>query len=116
MLNLIQTLDGLQAFSLKLFCDILGQKKEEVLVMLAKVRQEIKSSTLHAMFDQYVYRLGIVKNHVTCGKGANASIATLSTDKSRKVSPKRQTKCEADRQALHNDCGTPGSLFGIVPL
>ncbi|KAJ3952112.1 hypothetical protein N0V92_011452 [Colletotrichum tropicale] len=54
MLNLIQTLDGLEAFSLKLFCDVLGQTKEEVLVMLAKVRQEIKSNALHAMFDHHV--------------------------------------------------------------
>ncbi|KAF4843830.1 Secondary metabolism regulator LAE1 [Colletotrichum siamense] len=54
MLNLIQTLDGLEAFSLKLFCDALGQTKEEVLVMLAKVRQEIKSNALHAMFDHHV--------------------------------------------------------------
>ncbi|KAJ0344788.1 hypothetical protein KNSL1_008984 [Colletotrichum chrysophilum] len=54
MLNLIRTLDGLEAFSLKLFCDVLGQTKDEVLVMLAKIRQEIKSNALHAMFDQYV--------------------------------------------------------------
>ncbi|KAF0329586.1 methyltransferase domain-containing protein [Colletotrichum asianum] len=54
MLNLIQTLDGLEAFSLKLFCDVVGQTKEEVLVMLAKVRQEIKSNALHAMFDHHV--------------------------------------------------------------
>ncbi|KAI8274569.1 methyltransferase domain-containing protein [Colletotrichum sp. SAR11_57] len=54
MLNLIRTLDGLEAFSLKLFCDVLGQTKDEVIVMLAKVRQEIKSNALHAMFDHHV--------------------------------------------------------------
>ncbi|KAJ0385894.1 hypothetical protein COL922a_005486 [Colletotrichum nupharicola] len=30
------------------------QTKDEVLVMLAKVRQEIKSNALHAMFDHHV--------------------------------------------------------------
>ncbi|KAF9877078.1 methyltransferase domain-containing protein [Colletotrichum karsti] len=54
MLNLIQTLDGLEAFSLKLFCDVLGKTKEEVLVMLTKVRSEVKSNTFHAMFDHHV--------------------------------------------------------------
>lgn len=52
MLNLIQLLDGLEGFTLKLFCGYLGQTREEVLVMLAKVRQELKGNAFHAIFDQ----------------------------------------------------------------
>jgi hypothetical protein len=49
--NLAQILDGLEGFSLRLFCDILKWSEEEVLVLLAGVRKELKSGTVHAMFD-----------------------------------------------------------------
>ncbi|KAF6821797.1 umta methyltransferase family protein [Colletotrichum plurivorum] len=52
MMNLIQLLEGLEGFSLKLFCEVLGKTREEVLVMLAKVRLEMKTRAFHAMFDQ----------------------------------------------------------------
>lgn len=49
--NIAQVLGGLEAFSLRLFCGVLDWKQEEVLVLLAKVRSELKSSSLHAQFD-----------------------------------------------------------------
>ncbi|KAF6833346.1 umta methyltransferase family protein [Colletotrichum musicola] len=51
MMNLCLTLDGLEAFSLKLFCDVLGREKDEVLVELAGVRSELKKGEFHALFD-----------------------------------------------------------------
>ncbi|KAF4812295.1 Secondary metabolism regulator LAE1 [Colletotrichum siamense] len=53
-LNLYQLLDGLEGFTLKLFCDYLGKTKEEVLVMLAKVRKELQDPSLHGIFDHHV--------------------------------------------------------------
>ncbi|KDN63932.1 putative methyltransferase domain-containing protein [Colletotrichum sublineola] len=47
MCNLIQLLDGLEGFSLRLLCGALGWTKEEVLVLLAGVRKELKSGKLH---------------------------------------------------------------------
>lgn len=49
--NLAQTLDGLEAFSLRLFCGILKWSEEEVLLLLAKVRNELKGGAVHAIFD-----------------------------------------------------------------
>lgn len=49
--NLAQILDGLEAFSLRLFCEGLKWTEEEVLVLMAGVRKELKSGTIHAMFD-----------------------------------------------------------------
>ncbi|GKT42534.1 uncharacterized protein ColSpa_02715 [Colletotrichum spaethianum] len=46
--------DGLEALSLKLFSELLGRSQEEILVELALVRNELKNSTFHAMFDIYV--------------------------------------------------------------
>jgi len=46
--NLASGLQGLEAFSLRLFCDVLGWKSEEVLVLTSKVRKEMKSSAFHA--------------------------------------------------------------------
>jgi hypothetical protein len=49
--NLVQTLDGLEGFSLRLFCGVLKWTEAEVLVLLAKVRSEMKSGAVHAIFD-----------------------------------------------------------------
>lgn len=49
--NLMQVLGGLEAFSLRLFCAVLGWKREEVLVLLSKVRSELKGLSIHAAFD-----------------------------------------------------------------
>lgn len=51
MYNLTQVLGGLEAFSLRLFCDVLGWRKEEVLLLTSKVRKELKNLKLHAQFD-----------------------------------------------------------------
>ncbi|KAK2023762.1 methyltransferase domain-containing protein, partial [Colletotrichum zoysiae] len=48
MINLVQLLDGLDAFSLRTFCGILGWTREEVVVMLSQVRKELKSGVFHA--------------------------------------------------------------------
>jgi hypothetical protein len=48
MINLVQILDGLEAFSLRLLCDVAGWREEEVMVLLAQVRKELKSRTFHA--------------------------------------------------------------------
>jgi len=54
MYNLTQLLDGLEGFSLRLFCDVLDWKKEEVLILLSKVRKEFKNPTIHIQFDYHV--------------------------------------------------------------
>lgn len=46
--NLAQILDGLEAFSLRLFCGILKWQEEEVMVLLANVRRELKTPGIHA--------------------------------------------------------------------
>ncbi|KZL75871.1 UMTA methyltransferase family protein [Colletotrichum tofieldiae] len=53
MMNLILTTDGLEALSLKLFFGLLGRTQAEIVVELALVRKELKSSTFHAMFDMW---------------------------------------------------------------
>lgn len=49
--NLAQVMAGLEAFSLRLFCHVLGWQKEEVLVLISKVRKELRDPNLHAQFD-----------------------------------------------------------------
>ncbi|KAK1457127.1 methyltransferase domain-containing protein [Colletotrichum melonis] len=51
IINMLQILDGLEAFTLRLFINILGWKKNEVLVLLAEVRNELKSGAFHAYFE-----------------------------------------------------------------
>lgn len=46
MMNLVQMLDGIEAFSLKIF-DLLGWSREETEVFLAKVRKEMKGNIFH---------------------------------------------------------------------
>ncbi|KAK2046772.1 UMTA methyltransferase [Colletotrichum somersetense] len=48
MINLVQLLDGLDAFSLRTFCGILGWTRDEVIVMLSQVRKELKYGVFHA--------------------------------------------------------------------
>ncbi|KAI3543290.1 methyltransferase [Colletotrichum filicis] len=54
LLNLAQILEGLEGFSLKLLCGVLGRSKEEVLVQLAEVRRELKTGVFHALLDLHV--------------------------------------------------------------
>ncbi|RYO99593.1 hypothetical protein DL763_001412 [Monosporascus cannonballus] len=51
MYNLSQVLQGLEGFSLRLFCDVLGWQQEELLVLTSKVRKELKNRSIHAQFD-----------------------------------------------------------------
>ena len=50
MLNLRQALDGLEAFSLRLFCDVGKWTEQEVTVLLANVRKELKDPSIHMQF------------------------------------------------------------------
>ncbi|KXH28233.1 methyltransferase domain-containing protein [Colletotrichum simmondsii] len=50
MCNLIQLLEGLEGFSLKLLCGGLAWTKEEVLVLCSQVRDELKSGKVHAWY------------------------------------------------------------------
>ena len=54
LFNLVQLLDGAEAISLRLLTSILKWKPEEVQVLCAKVKQELKSKSLHAVLDFYV--------------------------------------------------------------
>ncbi|KAF0315334.1 hypothetical protein GQ607_017442 [Colletotrichum asianum] len=54
MICLSQLLDGLEGFTLKLFCGFLGKTQEEVLVMLSHVRKELKSGAAHILVNQHV--------------------------------------------------------------
>ncbi|KAL9630712.1 MAG: hypothetical protein Q9164_006282 [Protoblastenia rupestris] len=49
--NLVQIEDGLEAFTLRLFTQMLGWKTEEVQVLLANVRKDIRDPKIHAQFD-----------------------------------------------------------------
>ncbi|KAL9037882.1 MAG: hypothetical protein Q9180_003470, partial [Flavoplaca navasiana] len=51
--NLVQIEDGLEAFTLRLFTQILGWKSEEVQVLLANVRKDLRNPKIHAQFDLY---------------------------------------------------------------
>lgn len=46
-INLLQALDGMEGFSLRLFTGVLGWTAEEVNVFCAKVRQELKGKSIH---------------------------------------------------------------------
>lgn len=51
MLNLRQVLDGLEGFSLRLLCDVAGWTENEVYVLLANVRKELKNPAIHMQYD-----------------------------------------------------------------
>jgi len=52
--NIVQILQGLEAFSLRLFCNVLSWKEEEVLVLLANVRKELKDPKIHSQVDFHI--------------------------------------------------------------
>ncbi|KXH51308.1 TAM domain methyltransferase [Colletotrichum nymphaeae SA-01] len=54
MCNLAQTLEWLDAFTLKLFIGVLGWTREEVVVLLAQVRKDLKNSAIHAYLNYHV--------------------------------------------------------------
>lgn len=47
LLNAAQVTDGLEGFSMRLLCDVAGWKEEEVRVLIAKVRRELKAGAIH---------------------------------------------------------------------
>ncbi|UQC76467.1 methyltransferase [Colletotrichum lupini] len=52
LINLIQILEGLEGFSMRTFCGVLGWSKVQAEVMLAQVRNELKAVHMfHAQFD-----------------------------------------------------------------
>lgn len=51
MCNMAQIMDGLEAFSLRVYCGFLKWSEEEVLVLLANVRKELRAGIFHALFD-----------------------------------------------------------------
>lgn len=52
--NLVQLEDGLEGFTLRLFTQHLDWKYEEVEVMLAKVRKDLRDPRIHAQYDFHV--------------------------------------------------------------
>ncbi|KAF5498232.1 Secondary metabolism regulator LAE1 [Colletotrichum fructicola] len=54
MTNMIMLLDGLEGFTLRMFCSVLGWTKEEVQVLLMSVRKELKAPAFHAYYNLHV--------------------------------------------------------------
>ncbi|KAK2759250.1 methyltransferase domain-containing protein [Colletotrichum kahawae] len=54
MTNMIMLLDGLEGFTLRMFCSVLGWTKEEVQVLLMMVRKELKAPAFHAYYNLHV--------------------------------------------------------------
>ncbi|KAF6807959.1 methyltransferase [Colletotrichum musicola] len=53
LMNLAQTLEGLDGFTMRIFCGVLGWTKTEAEVLLVEVRNELKRlHTFHAQFDK----------------------------------------------------------------
>ncbi|KAF5500763.1 Secondary metabolism regulator LAE1 [Colletotrichum siamense] len=54
-MNLTQVLDGLEGFTIRVFCGVLGQTQEEAQVMMAAVRNELKKlHSFHSQFDFHI--------------------------------------------------------------
>lgn len=49
--NLIQTLSGLEGFSIRMLCGVGGWSMQEVNALLAKVREEMKRPGMHQQYD-----------------------------------------------------------------
>lgn len=54
LFNITQCLEGLEAFSLRLYCNVLGWSEEEVLALCALVRNELHSGNMHCIYDFHV--------------------------------------------------------------
>ena len=52
--NLVQMEEGVEGFSLRLFTQVLGWSVEEVQVLLASVRKEMRDPSVHVLYDFYV--------------------------------------------------------------
>ncbi|KAF4913308.1 Secondary metabolism regulator LAE1 [Colletotrichum viniferum] len=53
-LNLRQLLEGLEGFSLKMFCGVLSWEEGDVRELLERVRAELGEGGMHVMFDHHV--------------------------------------------------------------
>ncbi|KAI8316420.1 Secondary metabolism regulator LAE1 [Colletotrichum sp. SAR11_59] len=53
-MNMIQALDGLEAYNLRLYTSILGWTKEEAEILFAHVRNEMRTNTFHAYINYHV--------------------------------------------------------------
>ena len=51
ILDLMNFLDGLEGFSLRILTSIRGWQAEEVKVLLARCRQELKNNKMHKMHE-----------------------------------------------------------------
>jgi hypothetical protein len=49
--NLLNVLDGIEAFTIALFTRMLGWSAENVQVLLADVRKDLRDPTIHAQLD-----------------------------------------------------------------
>ena len=49
--TLVQIEDGLEGFTLRLFTTLLGWQVEEVQVLLANVRKNLRDPKMHSQFD-----------------------------------------------------------------
>ena len=47
----MQVEDGLEAFTFRLFTQLLGWKTEEVQVLLANVRKDLRDPRIHVQFE-----------------------------------------------------------------
>jgi SAM-dependent methyltransferase len=54
LFNLVQCIDSLEAFSMRLFTSVLKWEVEEVQVLCAKVRTELKNKSVHRLLDYHV--------------------------------------------------------------
>ncbi|KAF6811238.1 methyltransferase [Colletotrichum musicola] len=54
LLNLVQNVAGLEGFSMRLLCGVLGKSEEEALAQVAQVEGELKGAAFHALFDIHV--------------------------------------------------------------
>lgn len=70
--NLVQIEDGLEGFTLRLFTQTLGWKSEEVQVLLANVRKDLRNPKIHAQFDLYVF--SFLPCRVRMSRGANGGM------------------------------------------
>ena len=51
LLNHAQISGGLEGLSMRLYTGVLGWRPEEVLLLLAKVRKDLRDPNKHGMFD-----------------------------------------------------------------
>lgn len=66
--NLVQIENGLEGFTLRLFTQKLGWKSEEVHVLLANVRKDLRNPKIHAQFDLYDFCRAPLQNELLIGR------------------------------------------------